>query len=129
MEFFHLLRTRSTHWDEIGRELGICLTYRVSLRSSITSGSLSDNNCLESILQQWVKQSNDPNTMWKHFEEAMMRLQYNDVLEMMKTSHAESASYVTHDTMKVKIAILIYVNIVCTILIYMHAGTCLATSY
>ena len=78
--YLHLKQV-SSKWDDIGRELGVSLDFRKSLKQdcSITS----DNARLESILDKWI-QSKGNSVSWEALIEILKELQLVKIAQQIE---------------------------------------------
>ena len=76
LEVFHLLMDQSYMWDEIGRELGIEISFREGLRRE---GHASTNeNKLERVIAKWKKSSSE--VSWNILKKALEILEQRDTI-------------------------------------------------
>lgn len=72
---FHLLRDKSSHWHDIGRDLEVSINYRKSLRTLTES----DDVKLEDILNRWLE-SECSEVSWNHLIEVLEELKFRDII-------------------------------------------------
>ena len=83
-EIYHLLQNKSSHWFDIGRELGISLDARECLRNDLRYPS--DRNRLEKVLSEWLSSTDQSLVTWKEFIRVLTdELNYMDIVDQTNT--------------------------------------------
>ena len=83
-EIYKLLKRKSSHWSDIGRELGISLDVRESLRNNLHY--TSDHGRLEKILSEWLSTTDQSLVTWEEFIRVLTDgLNYMDIVDQAST--------------------------------------------
>ena len=88
-DVFHLMRTMSASWNEIGWELNIPDIHREMLRRNI---SMADDDRLERILTKWI-QTESKDVTWKVLLLALKALGKKDVMKKVILFLEEPETY------------------------------------
>ncbi len=92
LDVCRLLRSRSSEWDDFGRELHIPLSFREGL---LRTGPMYSNDAkLERVINNWLESWCSPPT-WDYLIEALERLGWRHVAE-------EVIKYLTTDPEAIK---------------------------
>ncbi len=78
-EMYKLLKGKSSHWSDIGRELGISFDTRESLRNDCRYPS--DCERLEKVLSEWLSTTDQSLVTWEEFIRVLTDgLNYMDIV-------------------------------------------------
>ena len=83
-ELYKLLKGKSSHWSDIGRELGISFDVRESLRND--RHYTSDHYRLEEVLSEWLSTTDQSLVTWEEFIRVLTdELNYMDIVQHTKS--------------------------------------------
>ena len=78
-EVYKLLKGKSSHWSNIGRELGISFDARDSLRNDLHY--TSDHGRLKKVLSEWLSTTDQSLVTWEEFIRVLTDgLKYKDIV-------------------------------------------------
>ena len=83
-EVYKLLKEKSSHWSDIGREFDISLDVRESIRNDLHY--TSDHSRLEKVLNEWLSTTDQSLVTWEEFIRVLTDgLNYMDMVEKTET--------------------------------------------
>ena len=83
-ELYKLLKGKSSHWSDIGREFNISLDVRESIRNDLHY--TSDHSRLEKVLSVWLSTTDQSLVTWEEFIRVLTDgLIYMDIVENTET--------------------------------------------